>query len=476
MKKILFVAGEGLPFVKTGGLADVIGSLPKILVDRGYDVRVVLPLYQTIIDKHYDKLNKFATINVKSGWIDTVASYYYAEVNGVIYYFIEHQGYFERYGLYGFEDDGERFAFFQRAALDLLYVIDWFPDIIHSHDWHTGMIPLMCKACYNDERYNNIKHVYTIHNLAFQGNFSSDMVESCLGLDWDYFNNGSIRFDGGISFMKSGIVFADKISTVSLTYSYEILTEEYGEHLHDVLRYRQHDLWGIVNGIDVNLWNPKTDSLLSYNYDIEDFGYGKKQNKISLQNELGLNVDEDVMVIGLVSRLTLQKGIYLIIEKLREIMDLNVQFVILGSGETDAENSLKWLESAYKGRAVYYCGYNEELAHKIYAGSDLFLMPSLYEPCGLGQLIALRYGTLPLVRETGGLKDTVNPFNQYTLEGNGFSFNSKNSDDMLNVLGWAVSQYYYNKNAWEVLVNNALNTDVSWGYSADLYERLYWSI
>ena len=223
-------------------------------------------------------------------------------------------------------------------------------------------------------------------------------------------------------------------------------------------------------------WNPKTDSLLSYNYDIEDFGYGKKQNKISLQNELGLNVDEDVMVIGLVSRLTLQKGIYLIIEKLREIMDLNVQFVILGSGETDAENSLKWLESAYKGRAVYYCGYNEELAHKIYAGSDLFLMPSLYEPCGLGQLIALRYGTLPLVRETGGLKDTVNPFNQYTLEGNGFSFNSKNSDDMLNVLGWAVSQYYYNKNAWEVLVNNALNTDVSWGYSADLYERLYWSI
>lgn len=476
MKKILFVASEGLPFVKTGGLADVIGSLPKILVKRGYDVRVVLPLYQSIIDKHYDKLEKFATVQVNSGWINQPASYYWANADGVTYYFIEHQGYFERNGLYGYDDDGERFSFFQRAALDLLYVIDFFPDIIHSHDWHTGMIPLICKACYNDERYNRIKHVYTIHNLAFQGNFPSGILESCLGIDWYYYNNGATRFHNGISFMKTGIVFADKVTTVSPTYSHEILSEEYGENLQEVLRLREHDLWGIVNGIDTEVWNPKTDFLLAYNYDVDDYDFGKKQNKLSLQKELGLFENEDVLVIGMVSRLTHQKGVYLIIEKLKEIMGLDIQFVILGSGEQKAEDAFKWLEAEYKGRAVYYAGYNEELAHRIYAGCDLFLMPSIYEPCGIGQLIALRYGSLPLVRETGGLRDTVIPYNVYTGEGNGFSFNSKNSDDIFKVLSWAVEQYYHNKYGWDLLVKNALNFDVSWEFSCDLYERLYYSV
>ncbi len=476
MKRVLFVASEGLPFVKTGGLADVVGTLPKILVNRGYDVRIVLPLYQAVIDKHIDKLEKFATVQVVSGWINQPASYYYANVDGVIYYFVEHQGYFERHGLYGFDDDGERFSFFQRAALDLLYVIDWFPDIIHSHDWHTGMIPLIAKVCYNDERYNNIKHIYTIHNLAFQGNFNAQVLESCLGIDWYYYNNGATRFHDGISFMKTGIVFANKVTTVSPTYALEILSEEYGENLQDVIRYREHDLWGIVNGIDTNDWNPLTDRLLAYNYDLNNYEYGKKQNKIALQKELGLEVNEDVLVIGIVSRLTWQKGVYLITDKLREIMNLNIQFVILGSGEKNAEDAFKWLEHEYKGRAVYYAGYNEELAHRIYAGSDLFLMPSIYEPCGIGQLIALRYGTLPLVRETGGLRDTVSPYNSYTGEGNGFSFNSKNSYDMFKVLSWAVEQYYFNKTGWNMLINNAFNSDVSWDYSADIYEKLYNSI
>lgn len=476
MKSVLFVASEGLPFIKTGGLADVIGSLPKILVNRGYDVRVVLPLYQGIIDKHFEKLEKFSTVQVRSGWINQPASYYYSNVDGVKYYFVEHQGYFERSSLYGYADDGERFSFFQRAALDLLYVIDWFPEIIHTHDWHTGMIPLMCKACYQDERYNNIKHIYTIHNLAFQGNFPSEMLESCLGIDWHYYTNGDVRFHSGISFMKSGIVFANKVTTVSLTYSNEILTEEYGENLQEVLKLRQHDLWGIVNGIDTDDWNPSTDKLLACNYDINNYVEGKKQNKISLQKELGLNVDENVMLIGLVSRLTWQKGIYQICEQFKNIMDLNVQFVVLGSGEKQAEDSFKWLEDNYKGRAVFYCGYNEELAHRIYAGCDVFLMPSLYEPCGIGQLIALRYGSLPLVRETGGLKDTVIPYNIFTGDGNGFSFNSKNSNDMFNVLKWASEQYYYNKHGFNGLIQNALNSDVSWMHSGDLYERLYYSI
>ncbi|NLC96771.1 MAG: glycogen synthase GlgA [Erysipelotrichaceae bacterium] len=477
MKSILFVAGEGLPFVKSGGLADVIGSLPKTLAERGYDVRIVLPLYKSVIDKHYDKLTRIGTVPIHSGWIDQPATYYYTETDGVTYYFIEHRDYFERVGLYGFPDDGERFSFFQRAALDLLYVVDWFPDIIHSHDWHTGMIPLMCKVCYGgDDRYQRIKHVYTIHNLAFQGNFPPEVLGQMLGIDYYFYDNGSVRFDTGVSFMKSGIVFADKVTTVSPTYAQEILTPEFGERMDEVLRFRREDLWGIVNGIDTDIWNPKTDELLAKNYDLRNYVSGKRANKKALQEEMGLEVRDDVLLMGMVTRLTKQKGVTMITERLREIMGLDLQFVILGSGETDAENAFKWLESEYKGKAVYYAGYNEELAHRIYASSDLFLMPSMYEPCGISQLISMRYGTLPLVRETGGLKDTVNPYNQYTQEGNGFSFYSKNPDDMMYILRWITEIYYNDKPAWKILVKNAFNTDVSWNYSADLYEKLYWEI
>lgn len=476
-RSILFVAGEGLPFIKTGGLADVIGSLPKALAKRGHDVRVVLPLYKKVIEDHYDELTRLGTIQVRSGWIDQPATFYSATVDGVVYYFVEHQGYFEREGLYGYEDDGERFAFFQRAVLDMIYFIDWWPNIINSNDWQTGMIPLLAHACYGDDyRYQNIKHVYTIHNLAFQGNFGVDMLPTCLGLDYYYFDNGSIKFDTGISFMKAGIVYADKVTTVSPTYSREILTQTYGEKMDSVLRYRQNDLWGIVNGIDVEEWNPSTDKLLTKNYTLKTVVSGKKANKLALQEELGLKVTNDVCLIGLVSRLTNQKGIYLITDKLQEILGMDVQFVVLGTGEKAAEDAFKWMESSYKGKAVYYCGYNEPLAHRIYAGSDLFLMPSLYEPCGIGQLIAMHYGTLPLVRETGGLKDTVQPYNQYTGEGNGFSFWAANSHDMVYTLRYAVEQFYENKPGWKGLVKNAMNTDVSWEKSAGIYEELYYQL
>ena len=476
-RSILFAAAEGLPFIKTGGLADVIGALPKALAKRGHDVRVVLPLYKKVIEKHYDELERIGTIRVHSGWIDQPATFYKAEVDGVIYYFIEHQYYFERDGLYGYEDDGERFAFFQRALLDMIYFIDWWPNIIHSNDWQCGMIPLLCHACYaSDMRYQAIKHVYTIHNLAFQGNFGVDMMPSCLGLDYSYFDNGSIRFDSGISFMKAGIVYADKVTTVSPTYSNEILTQTYGERMDGILRYRREDLWGIVNGIDDVLWDPKTDKSLKKNYDVKSWKTGKKANKTALQEELGLEVDDDVMLIGMVSRLTNQKGVYLITDRLQEIMDMKVQFVVLGSGEENAENAFRWLENSYKGRAVYYNGYNEDLAHRIYAGSDLFLMPSLYEPCGLSQLIALRYGSLPLVRETGGLKDTVHPYNMYTGEGNGFSFTVANADDMIYTLRWVTDQFYNNKEGWKGLVETAMKEDHSWEQSAGVYEQLYYTI
>ncbi|MCR5230070.1 MAG: glycogen synthase GlgA [Solobacterium sp.] len=476
-RSILFAAGEGLPFIKTGGLADVIGSLPKALAKRGHDVRVVLPLYKKVIEKHYGELTRLGTIQVHSGWIDQPATYYSATVDGVVYYFIEHQGYFERDALYGYEDDGERFAFFQRAALDMIYFINWWPNIINSNDWQTGMIPLMAHACYaDDQRYQAIKHVYTIHNLAFQGNFGADMLSTCLGLDYYYFDNGSIKFDTGISFMKAGIVYADKVTTVSPTYSNEILTQTFGERMDSVLRYRREDLWGIVNGIDTVTWDPKTDPLLAKNYDVRSWVSGKKANKLALQEELGLKVSNDVCMIGLVSRLTTQKGIYLIADRIRDIMGMDVQFVVLGTGEVNAENAFKWMESEYKGKGVFYCGYNEELAHRIYAGCDLFLMPSIYEPCGIGQLIAMHYGALPLVRETGGLKDTVHPYNQYTGEGNGFSFWAVNADDMIYTLRWAVEQYYDNRPGWKGLVKSAMTTDVSWEQSAGIYEQLYYQL
>ncbi len=474
MSSILFVAAEGLPFIKTGGLADVIGSLPKNLVQKNYDVRVVLPLYKKIALNYRPQFKKVGMKSIKSGIIDTVATYFEMKVDGVVYYFIEHQNYFERDKLYGYDDDGERFAFFQRAAIELLDEISFYPKIMHTHDWHTGMIPALCKIQYgNHPEISKIKHVYTIHNLAFKGNYSRDILGSCFGLSFQHYQDGSMRYDGGISFMKTGIVYADKISTVSPTYSYEILTPEYGEKLEEVLKWRKEDLWGIVNGIDIDHWNSQKDESLVKNYTARSVKSGKKANKLALQKELGLREAADVLLVGMVSRLTYQKGISMILEKMSDIMGLDIQLIVLGSGEEEAEQSFKEMEGKYRRRAVYYCGYNEELAHRIYAGSDLFLMPSLYEPCGLSQLLALRYGSLPLVRETGGLKDTVHPFNQYTNEGNGFSFWAFNKEDMYNTLRFAADTYYTNRQSWDKIVQNAMNSDVSWEASAKLYEEMY---
>ena len=474
MARILMVASEGLPFIKSGGLADVIGSLPQELVKKGHEVRVVLPMYLKIAQNFHDEMQLEAQYTVSINYHEVPVNIWSTMRKDVKFYFVEHSGYFERDNMYGYADDGERFAYFQKAVIEMLNQLNYFPEIMHCHDWHTGMIPVMCKEGHSfDERYRNIRHVYTIHNLAYQGNFGVEMLDSCLGLDYRLYDNGNVRYDGGISFMKSGILYADKVTTVSPTYSQEILTPQFGEHLEMVLNIRKYDLWGITNGIDIEYWDPKSDPDIPYHYNKVNVKKQKEANKLALQKELGLREDPNVMLVGVVSRLTWQKGFYLMMEKLSEICAMPIQLAILGSGEASIEEKMRQLEEGNKGKIVFYNGYNDALAHRIYAASDLFFMPSLFEPCGISQLISMRYGTLPLVRETGGLKDTVTPYNEFEKSGTGFSFANYNSDEMINVMNNAVHVYYDRPEDWKVLVRNAMNCDVSWERSANTYCQLY---
>ncbi len=474
MASILMAAAEGLPFIKTGGLADVVGSLPAALAEMGHEVKVVLPLYRKIAETQMDGMYFVKEYSVNINYREVPVRVWSKTIDKVAYFFIQHQGYFERDTLYGYQDDGERFAYFQKAIIEMLNQLNYWPNIVHCHDWQTGMIPCMVKETHqNDPRYTRLKFVYTIHNLAFQGNFGPEMVDACLGLPWYLFDNGNIKFDGGISFMKSGILYADKITAVSPTYAQEILTPEYGERMEGVLNMRRNDLWGIVNGIDLKNWNPNTDPDIPFHYNKVTLKTNKPKDKAALQQELGLNQDPNIMLVGVVSRLTWQKGFYLLMEQLGALTDMNIQLAILGSGEAKIEDAFRDLENRNKGKICFYQGYNEALAHRIYAGADLFLMPSLFEPCGLSQLCSMRYGTLPLVRETGGLKDTVAPYNEYAKSGTGFSFEKYNSNDLIHTLGYAANVYYNRKGDWEILVNNALNTDVSWENSARVYSQLY---
>ena len=474
MARILMVAAEGLPFIKSGGLADVIGSLPNELAKKGHEVRVIMPLYLKIAQKFHHEFTLEAQFSVSIAYHEVPVNIRSTMRKDVKFYFVEHKGYFEREEMYGHIDDGERFAYFQKAVIEMCNQLNYFPEIMHCHDWHTGMIPAMCKEGHSfDERYRNIRFVYTIHNLAYQGNFGVEMLDSCLGLDYRIYDNGNVRYDGGISFMKSGILYADKVTTVSPTYSQEILTPQYGEHLEMVLNIRKYDLWGITNGIDIEYWDPKNDPEIPYHYNKVNVKKAKGLNKEALQKELGLNVDQNVLLIGVVSRLTWQKGFYLMMEKLSEICAMPIQLAVLGSGEASIEEKMAQLEAGNKGKIAFYKGYNDSLAHRIYGACDLFLMPSLFEPCGISQLISMRYGTLPLVRETGGLKDTVTPYNEFEKTGNGFSFANYNSDEMLQVMYNAIDVYYNRKEDWKILVRNAMNTDVSWAKSAETYCQLY---
>lgn len=472
MKKILFAASEGLPFVKTGGLADVIGSLPKELCAIGFEVSVIIPLYLKTARTQHHTLTKVGTFPVQVGSIDALATIYTRKVGEVNYYLVEHAGYFEREGYYGYPDDGERFAFFQHAVLRAIEEKLIAADVLHCHDWHTGFLPLLVKTVYL-HRLPQLLTLYTIHNLAFQGNFPYLILESCIGVSKQMYFDGTLRFhEGMVSFMKAGILYADAVTTVSQTYAEEILTADFGEHMEDVLRMRRKDLYGIVNGIDVSAWDPETDTSLAKTYDVHSALRGKAANKASIQAELGLRQDPGVMLVAMVSRLTPQKGIQILTETLHEIMGWDMQLIILGTGDNWTENELRQIEFRYPHRAVFYCGYHEELAHRIYAGADMLLMPSAFEPCGISQLIAMRYGTLPLVRETGGLKDTVEPYNEFTLKGNGFTFTNFNREDFKHILKYALDTYYRSHENWIKLIKQAMKKDVSWNKSAKEYARL----
>jgi len=472
MKKILFVASEADPFIKTGGLGDVAYALPQELAKLGEDVRVVIPKYKNISKKYSEELTFLKNFGTWVGWRNQYCGVFEGKVGNVTYYLIDNEYYFKRDGLYGYYDDGERFAFFNRAVMEMIKELDWKPDVIHCNDWQTGMIPVLYELQYkNDPFYSDIKTVYSIHNLLFQGVFDPKILGELFGWDEQQFNNGSLEFYGGVSFMKGGISYAHKVTTVSPTYAEEIKTPMYGEKLDGLLRSNSYKLMGILNGIDYTLNNPATDKLIYKRYTVDTLK-DKKINKTKLQKDLGLPVDGKIPVLGIVSRLTPQKGMDLLVSILDRVLQEDVQLVILGTGDYGYEEHFKNLQSRYPNKVSANICFSNELAHKIYAASDIFLMPSLFEPCGLGQLIALRYGALPLVRETGGLKDTITPYNQYTGEGNGFSFANYNAYELETVINIALD-FYKNKRAWNKLVRTAMKCDFSWNRSTELYEGLY---
>lgn len=471
--KVLFTAAEGVPFSKTGGLADVIGALPKELKKAGVDVRVVLPKYGDTPEQYVQKMELVHRFSVHVGWRNQYCGVHRLEHDGVIFYFLDNEAHFRRPGTYGFFDDGERFAFFNRAVLECLPALEFRPDVIHCHDWHAGMIPVMLTQYRNQAFYAPIKTVFTIHNLQYQGVFSKSILGDLLGLGWEHFNMNGIEFHDQVSFMKGGLNYANALTTVSPTYAQEIQTDYYGADLQGVLSRRQSFLTGIINGIDVEEWNPQTDPYLVKNYTWRSLKR-KVENKVALQERLGLTQDPNVPLMGMVTRLARQKGLDLVAHVLEEILQLNIQVAVLGTGELEYEQMLRHFAGKYPDRVSATISFENDLAHQIYAASDLFLMPSLFEPCGLGQLIAMRYGSLPIVRETGGLKDTVQAYNEQTGEGNGFNFTNYNAHDLLYTVQRAVRLYEAGEEGpWTSIVSRAMRADFSWQQSATKYKELY---
>jgi len=472
--KILFATSECVPFIKTGGLADVVGALPKELIKTGADVRVILPLYKTMDEKWKAQLEEVLHFYITLGWRRQYVGIKKLDFSGITFYFIDNEQYFGRDYVYGSgTDEGERYAFFCRAIMESLPKLDFIPDVLHCNDWQTGLIPVLLKLQYSKlELFSKVKTVYTIHNLKFQGIFPIDFIEEMLALGNLAYTSDSLEFYGMCSFMKGGIVYADEVTTVSPTYSQEIQTAYYGERLDGLLRSRVDHLSGILNGIDIVDYDPAADPLLHANYDIASFGK-KVENKLALQQELGLAQDPDIPMIGMVSRLSSQKGLDLVECVLDPIMNTGAQLVVLGMGESKYVDLLNWAQWKYSGQVAARFQMNNALAHRIYGACDMFLMPSMFEPCGLSQLIALRYGTLPITRETGGLRDTVLAYNAYTGEGNGFTFLNYNAHDMLHVIEEAVNMYNENRITFNRLATRAMAGQYGWDRSAKEYLALY---
>lgn len=477
MKNILFVASECVPFIKTGGLADVVGTLPKMYDKNQFDVRVIMPNYTCIPWEHRSKFEYVHHFYMDMGWqsqplyVGIMKTVY----DGITFYFVDNEYYFSGWAPYStMPFDIEKFSFFCKAVLAILPVIDFKPNIIHCHDWQSGLVPVYLRTLYKDNPfYWETKTIMTIHNLKFQGVWDIDTVKGITGLPGWLFTPDKLEFNKDASMLKGGLVYADYITTVSETYAWEIQNAYYGEGLDGLLRARSGSLCGIVNGIDYNEYNPETDQKLFERYNVYNFESKKKINKTELQKQLGLPVDEGKYMIGIISRLTDQKGLDLINWVMSRICDGSVQLVVLGTGDPQYENMFKhyeWIMHDSVSANIYY---SDDLAHKLYAAADALLMPSRFEPCGLAQLMALRYGTVPIVRETGGLRDTVEPFDEYNKQGTGFSFANYNADEMLKIINYSKHVYYDMKQEWHDMMRRGMNRDFSWHKSAKRYEDLY---
>ena len=466
-KKSLFVASEARPFIATGGLADVIGSLPQALAkDPKYDIRVILPLYSDIKPEQRRKLSFLGNIYVPLSWRNQYCGIFTCVENGVTFYFVDNEYYFKRTGCYGYYDDGERFAFFSRSVLEMMPVIDFYPDVLHCHDWQAALAAIYLKTIYCKlPEYQFIRALFTIHNIEYQGKYSMDILGDLFGIDDEF--AGLMEYDGCINLMKAAIECCEQFSTVSPTYAKEIMTAQYAHGLEDIILKNENKLTGILNGIDVDAYNPETDKALFENYSAENFA-GKKTCKTELQKMLGLPI-KDVPIIAMITRLVSHKGLELVKTVAEDILHEDIQFVLLGTGDSAYEDYFRGLGANYEGKMSANIAFNGDLSKKIYSGADIFLMPSVSEPCGLSQMIASRYATVPVVRETGGLYDSIKP---YGAGGNGFTFSSCNPYDMLYVVHEALD-VYKNTEQWTALMKKAATTDFSWQCSAEDYKKLY---
>lgn len=469
--KVCFIAAEAAPFVKVGGLGDVIGSLPKELKKEGVEARVILPLYSTI-DKEKYNLKYVKYIFVDLGWRHTYCGIFETEIDGVKFYLIDNEQYFNRSSVYGEVDDAERFAFFSKAALEILPAVDYQPDIINANDWHSALSVIYLdyfKSC-GSEFFANTKSVLSIHNIEFQGKFDPLILGSLFGLENKYYD--ALIYQGNLNLLKGAIQLADRINTVSESYAKEILTPYFSYGLDSILATEQGKLHGIINGIDLDKFNPQTDNDIYVNYTSKKISK-KIENKLELQKELNLEVNKDIPLIGMVTRLTHQKGIDLVLHVADSIISTGAQLVILGTGDYAYEEALRSLEHRRGDKVRSLIMFSSAVSSKIYASCDMFLMPSKTEPCGLSQLIAMRYGTIPIVHRVGGLRDTVIPFNPITKEGTGFTFESFDAYDMLNAVERSVYTYYSDKDSWKEIIKSAMTKDLGWGLSAKKYIQMY---
>ena len=476
-RSVAFIGSECHPFVKTGGLGDVMYALPRELVSQNCDVRVILPRYASIPQKYQEKMVYRGEFYMDLG--KTGRNYYVGIMeyicDGVVYDFIDNQEFFSSGNPYiSLVDDIPKYCFFSKAALAALNFMNWIPDVIHCHDWQAALVPVYLRTLFRDSPVGRAKTVLTIHNLRFQGIYNIPTIQYWSGLPDEVFNMGALKQGyEDANMLKGGLAYADRITTVSGTYAQEIQTSEYGEKLEDHLRYHSYKLRGIVNGIDYGMWNPETDPALAVNYGLGNVLDHKMENKLALQKELGLQEDEGKFVIGLISRLTNQKGLDLVNAVIPQVMDGNTQVVVLGTGDKEYENTFRYYENAYRGMFSACIQYDEARAHRIYAGADALLVPSRFEPCGLTQLNAMHYGTLPIVRETGGLKDTVEPYNNFTGDGNGFTFDRYDAGLLLDAINRAKTLHFTNRYHWDEIVQRDMAKDVSWENSARQYKDLY---